>query len=289
MREIRSFEQGRLGARVGVHARVIVEVIPAEVGEHRGVDMDRLDPTLLESVRRDLHDEHVDPRIPQFRESAMNLDRTRGGEGHGFQHPRRAGAQSAHHRASISAASCREMRDARLPVRSGHCGNRHVLGRIAVIARRGVSDRARDIGDSDDHRPGVEPHRRRSALDYHRRGARCDCAACEPARIHSQTPTREEQRSGGDRTTVVAHGRHHPVESGGDRRVSLQEPPQAPTSRCFARRHDHGVLSDVRFGGAAATLIAGLRIISGSSGAIPSTRSEPSTMSENTGAATAPP
>ena len=71
--------------------------------------------------------------------------------------------------------------------------------------------------------------------------------------------------------------------------MPLQEPPQARTARRSTCRHDHGGLSDGRPDAAAATLITGVRIFSGASGAMPSTRNEPSTISENTGAAAAPP
>ena len=195
MREARQLEQGRLGARVGAQVRVIVEVIAAQVGEHRGVDPHRFDPALIERVRRDLHGEHVDPGLRQRRKPAVDLDRARGGEGRGVQLPRPAGAQSAHHRASIAAAPRREMRDARLSVRPGHRGNGQARRRISVEARRGMSHRAREVGDRDRHRPSIEPRRRRRPLGDYRRGAGRDRAGREPTRVDPPAPAREEQRS----------------------------------------------------------------------------------------------
>ena len=288
MGEAGCLEQGRLGARVGVHVRVVVEVVAAQVGEHPGVDVHRVDPALNERVGRDLHDQRVDPGVAQVRKQAMDLDRTRSGEGRGIQRPRAAGAQGADHRAAVAAAARGEMRDARLSVRSGHRGDGQAGRRISVEARRRVPHRARDVGDADHHRARVEPRPRRSALDDDGRGAGCDRAGREPARIDPQAPAREEQRAGHDRPAVVAYRGHRPVEPGGNRGVSFEQRPQARAGRRRVRRV-HGVPSAA----AAATLmvgpIAGFRITSGSSGATPSTRNEPSTMSENTGAATAPP
>ena len=289
VRETRHLEQRRLGTRVGIHVRVVVEVIATEVGEYRGVDVDRLDAALVERVRRDLQDEGVEAVVSQCRELAMNLDRTRSGERHGLQPIRGTGTQRAHDRAAIAAGSCREMGHARLAVGSGHRSNGQALRRISVEAGCGMSDRTRDIRNPDHHRPVVVPHRSRAALDDDGRRAGCDCVAGEPPRIDPPTPACEEQRSGYDGAAVVAHRRHQPVQCGGDRRVPLQEHSQARTGGCPARGHYHGVLSELPSDAAAAMLITGLRIVSGSSGAIPSTRNEPSTMSENTGAATAPP
>ena len=152
-----------------------------------------------------------------------------------------------------------------------------------------MSERTGDIRHGDDHRPAVEARRGGLALGDHHRGAGGDRAGREPAPVQPKAPAREEHRSGRDGATVVAHRRHHPVESEGDRRVPRQERAQARTGRGFACRHGHGVLSAAGCGVAAAMLITGLRIVSGSSGAMPRMRSAPSTISENTGAATAPP
>ena len=48
-------EQLRLGLGIGRHAAVIVEVIAAEIGEHRGIEGHGRDPVLVQRVRRNLH------------------------------------------------------------------------------------------------------------------------------------------------------------------------------------------------------------------------------------------
>ena len=156
-------------------------------------------------------------------------------------------------------------------------------------ARRGVSERARDIGGPDDHRAPVELRRRGTALDDDRAGPGGDRTGDEPACIDAPAPAREEQGPGHDLAAVVAYRRHHPVQRGGDRGVSLQERREARGGRHLPRRHAHGASSGSGTCDAAATLMPVRRLISGSSGAIPSTRNAPLTMSENTGAATAPP
>ena len=44
-------EQAQLGGEVGLHRRVIVEVVAAEVGEGRGLQSDAIEPELVEAVR----------------------------------------------------------------------------------------------------------------------------------------------------------------------------------------------------------------------------------------------
>ena len=44
-------EQAQLGGKVGLHARMIVEVIVAEIGEGRGFQLDAVEPVLVEAVR----------------------------------------------------------------------------------------------------------------------------------------------------------------------------------------------------------------------------------------------
>ena len=287
VRETRRLEQCRLGPRVGIHVRVIVEVVAAQIGEHRGVDPDRFDSALVEGVGRHLHGERVESGIAHLRQPAVDLDRARCRQPRLLEHPGPTRAKGPHHRAPVAAAACREMRHGRLAVRSGHRRDRQIRGRVAVESRRGASDRTGNVGNPDDDRSGIEPRRRAVALHDDGRGARGSRAAGEPARIDTPPPACKEQRAGHHGAAVVAHRRHRPIQIGGNRRVSVEERRQARECRCPGGRHGHCFLSGVE--AAAATLIAGLRITSGSSGAMPSTRSEPSTMSENTGAATAPP
>ena len=155
--ETRHVEQRPLGARIGIHVGVVVEVIAAEVGECGGVDVDRLDATLVECMRRDFHDERVESCVPQCRKPAMNLDWARGRERHGFQPIQGTGAQRAHHRAAIAASPRREMGHARLAVRSGHRRDGQALRRVSVEARCGMSDCARDLRDPDPHDPVAVP------------------------------------------------------------------------------------------------------------------------------------
>ena len=91
--QTRHFEQSRLGARISIHACVVVEVVAAQVGEHRGVDGDPLDSTLVDRVGRHLHGDRVEARIAQVRQSAMDFDRARSGMRDVLQHTGSAGAE----------------------------------------------------------------------------------------------------------------------------------------------------------------------------------------------------
>ena len=152
-----------------------------------------------------------------------------------------------------------------------------------------MPDRTHDVGDRDDGRTLGEPRRCGPPLDDDRGGAGSDRTGDEPACIDAPAPAGEEHRSGPDLAAVVAYRRHCPVQRGRNRGVSVEERPEPRGGRYLVRRHGHGVPSVDRICDAAATLIPARRTAAGASGAIPSTRNEPSTMSENTGAATVPP
>ena len=49
------FEQSCLGVEVGRHVAVMVQVVPAQVGEDRHPEVDAVDPVLIEGVGRHLH------------------------------------------------------------------------------------------------------------------------------------------------------------------------------------------------------------------------------------------
>ena len=264
-------------------------MVAAEAGEHRGVDAHRLEPALVERVGRRLHGQHAEPGVPQLRHPAVDLDRARRGEPRRLEAPRPAGAQRAHQRAPVAAGLRREVGDAGLAVRPGDRGDGQRPGRLAVETRGSAPDRAHDVGDGDDGGPPDEPRRHGVPLDDDGAGSGGDRVGDEAARVETPAPAGEEQGAGHDLAAVVAYRRHRPVQRGGDRSVFVEECRKPRSGGHHVRRHVHGVPSGDRIRDADATLIAARRTVAGESGAIPSTRNEPSTTSENTGAATVPP
>ena len=87
--DTRQREDLRLLSRILLHRAVVVEVIPGEVRERDDVELDAVDPALLEGVRADLHRDLLNPSGHEIGKELVN--RRHLGRRHAHVDPRVAG------------------------------------------------------------------------------------------------------------------------------------------------------------------------------------------------------
>lgn len=73
-------EQPELGFKIGFDARVIIQMVAAQIGEARGRDADTVEPVLIEAVRRRLHRQMRNALVGEFRQCLVQPDRIRRGQ-----------------------------------------------------------------------------------------------------------------------------------------------------------------------------------------------------------------
>src|SRR3989344_690650 len=82
----RTWERGEellLCCSIGVHRLVIVEVIGIEIGEDSEIKRNPLYPSLLQSMRRDLHHSRFATEVDHFAKSFVVRNGVMGGEARG--------------------------------------------------------------------------------------------------------------------------------------------------------------------------------------------------------------
>ena len=67
-------EQAQLGGEIGLHARVIVEMVAAQIGEGRGLQLHAVEPVLVEPVRGGLEGEMRDAFARQLGQRLVQRD-----------------------------------------------------------------------------------------------------------------------------------------------------------------------------------------------------------------------
>ena len=73
-------EQAQLGGEIGLHARVIVEMVAAEIGEGGGLQPHAVQPVLVEAVRGGLEGQMRDALGRQLRQRPVQRDRVGRGQ-----------------------------------------------------------------------------------------------------------------------------------------------------------------------------------------------------------------
>ncbi len=152
-------EEQRLGLEVLLHRPVVVQVVVAQVGEDRHVEMDALDPGLDQRVARHLHGDRMTMAVGLLAvahtgQHALHLGGLGGGPCPG---------QRPHHvRRTTGRAQqvAQQLGHRRLPVGPRHTDHQQVAGGVAVEGRRQPGhDRAHGPG----RRSGSAPRPGRSA------------------------------------------------------------------------------------------------------------------------------
>src|SRR6266550_3856504 len=73
-------EQARFCLHVPFHRAVIVEMVTRKVGEHCDIELESVDPPLIETMRGNLHRNRAHAAIRQLSQGSLQLDRSRSGK-----------------------------------------------------------------------------------------------------------------------------------------------------------------------------------------------------------------
>ncbi len=131
-------EQGRLGLEVLLHGVVEVEVVTAEVEEHRHVEDHAVDPSQHQRVAGDLHGADLHPALDHQREQAVQVRRLGRGESRLHVLAGDAGPDRADHRGDVAGGGQTALEEAgrgRLPLGARHPDHRQPPGGVAVDLR----------------------------------------------------------------------------------------------------------------------------------------------------------
>ena len=74
-----TLEQNSLGGKILIHGVVIIEMIAGQIGEHRHIEWDPVNPLLRQSMRGDFHHRLGRSAAIRFREHTIQFKRFRGG------------------------------------------------------------------------------------------------------------------------------------------------------------------------------------------------------------------
>jgi hypothetical protein len=278
-------EQPRLALAVGREARVIVEVVAAQVGEGRDGVTHAVDAPLVERMRGHLHGDRADALARETGEAAVHLDHVGGGEPGSLQAPHRAAAQRADQAGAPAEAVERsgdQVRAGGLAVRAGDARDLHAARRLAEKA---VGERT--------ELPAQSRHRERRAarrqwrrvqavrrLPGDQRRARAGGGRGVAQAVLARAGHGQEQCARRDAAAVEAQVGHRPRRELG----------RGPRAHQLAERHYRGGSGGGHHGlPIACTSVPTERAPSPSSGGMPRMRSASPTTRENTGAATSPP
>ena len=192
-------EQAGLGREVASLGVVEVQVVPAEVGEHRHGEARRVDAVHGQSVRRHLHRDGAPALVTEGRQPLLELGRLGRGVG-----PRER-ADDAGRPAGRLEHRGQQVGDGRLAVRAGHADDGEA-GR-GLAEERGRERRHRHARVLHDHLGHVEVER---PLDEQRDGPAGDGCGSEVVPVDPLAPQAAEQRAGPDAARVVGdrHRRH---------------------------------------------------------------------------------
>ncbi len=270
-------EQARLCRPVRRHRPVVIEVIAGQIGEQRDVELDAVDATLVERMRRDLHRDRARAGVAHLRERRMDERGIRRRVRRGLQRADEAVAERADDpgapaarvealRDPVRARSlavgagdpCHPQRPRRISVDEG--GDRAEL-RLEVVDR--------EIGDFPCRVPA-----KAECVPQHRVGATRDRVRDEGAPVGGLPAVRGEHVA---RTHEPAVG----ADSARNDRESRDELGRVE-SGVDQRRHHVSSWTSAPSGGR-------MTLSSGASGGVPSIRSADPITDENTGAATSPP
>ena len=100
--QIRPAQEQGFGVGVGLHIRVVVEVVAAEIAEERVVKIQVADATLVQCVRRYFQAQPFDAGVAVSRHQPQQVDRVGGGELAGAEAVRCAVADGADERAGLA-------------------------------------------------------------------------------------------------------------------------------------------------------------------------------------------
>ena len=138
-------EELPLGLEVGLHVRVVVEMVAREVGEAAGPEGEPVHALLVERVAGHLHHHRVRAGVEHLPEEAVQRQRVRGGV-RGLLRPAGEahvdGADAAHRRASGRADGFEEVGRRRLPVGAGDGEEHQLVGRPLKNIGRDFRQRA---------------------------------------------------------------------------------------------------------------------------------------------------
>src|SRR3546814_1599987 len=103
-------EQARLGSTISIHAAVVIEVVPRQIGEHGDIEIQGRDAPLIETMRRHFHRYRASTLLFEVRQCRLHADGVRRGVASQFQLSVESGAKRADDSAGfeIGRASGRE-------------------------------------------------------------------------------------------------------------------------------------------------------------------------------------
>ena len=200
-------EQPQLGIKIGLRARMIVEMVAAEIGEGSSCHPDAVEPTLIEPVRRGFNGEMSHAFAGELSKRAMQRHRVRSGERVVDLARRRDEPDGADARRRLAQGGpdlAGESGDRRLAAGAGHRRDGFRLAR-EEFRRRQRQCPAR-IADLDEGNPIGQRHRW-VPFGHDRRGPGRDRPADEPQAVVARAGERDEQIARSDGATVGANAR----------------------------------------------------------------------------------
>ena len=117
------------------HVAMVVEVVTAQVGKHRGGKLQRRHAMLNQPVRRDFHRTESRPLPYQAGKHVLNIDRRAGGVFGRHHFIQQAVTDGTHHRAGFAEQLCplrQQLRSRGFTVSTGDAHQTHLLRRLLV-------------------------------------------------------------------------------------------------------------------------------------------------------------
>jgi len=291
----RPAEQAALGFGVAGHVAVVVEMVTAEIGEHRIVEAHPIHPVLIQGVGADFHGQAGGARLAQFGQGAVDADHVWRGVAGGGEIADQATAKGTEHAPGRldGQGLGEEVAHRGLAVGAGDPGDLQspggvgveAIGNLAELCAQPGHGQHRDGGAALGMPPG-QGHRLHARLRFPQRGhgATGDGRVDETGTVHGQAAAGDEQIARHHLPAVGAQTGDGPIGHLGHRQQILQEGAEAETVTGVHAGH-HGVAS--RDGWPSAARRTG--VTGAASGATPSRRRAPAITFEKTGAATCPP
>ncbi|UWN48962.1 hypothetical protein ASALC70_01153 [Alcanivorax sp. ALC70] len=271
--QVRTGEQGHLGQQVAVHVAVVIQMVAAQIAEHRRPHRGIAQTVLVQGVGRDLHGHGVGASVTQVAQAALQGDRVRRGVAGGDLGALETQPQGTHQPAVVTQGVqgvTQEPGDAGLAVGAGHADHFQLPAGLAMETGRQLAHPTPQFRHRDARHRGLVADREDIALFQHHGGAGADRRVDETAAVHLMARHRQEQIAALHGAAVEAQGRHGQIPQGRRQGLVGQQVAQGDHERPSPSKSP-AIRPSVLSGGTCRV------------------RSTPPTMEENTGAATRPP
>ena len=205
IRLVNQLQQQLLGRAIGFHGAVIVEVIPAQVGEHGGGKGQRRHAMLHQTMAGDLHRHQIRPLRLQRRQIGLHLHGAAGGVFRLCQFTKQAVAYGAHHPglaiqqgAPVGDQQCRGA----LAIGAGDPHQCEFAGWLIVEIASQLGEASRKIPHSDAGSRGRWRNKFTILLKHNSGRSLSHRLFDETSAIHLMATNGHEERAGADPPTI---------------------------------------------------------------------------------------